>query len=86
MARFKNDDNPQGLFLAVIPADNYFRARLNGQLKYCYLQIAGQKFQGKIFTNKDTQNPVRVSRDGINEWWRIQKAGTYYFCIGIVNN
>jgi len=41
-----------------------------GQLKYCYLQIARQRFQGKVFINKDTQNPIRVSRDGINEWWR----------------
>jgi hypothetical protein len=41
-----------------------------GQLKYRYLQIARQKFQGKVFTNKDTQSPIRVSRDGIMEWWR----------------
>ena len=38
-----------------------------GQPKYNYLQIARQKFQGKVFTNKDTQNPIRVSRDGIME-------------------
>jgi hypothetical protein len=41
-----------------------------GQLKYNYLQIARQRFQGKVFTNKDTQNPIRVSRDGLIEWWR----------------
>jgi hypothetical protein len=41
-----------------------------GQLKYHYLQIARQKYQGKIFTNKNTQNPIKVSRDGIMEWWR----------------
>ena len=41
-----------------------------GQLKYRYLQIARQKFQGKIFINNDTKNPIRVSRDGIMEWWR----------------
>jgi len=41
-----------------------------GQLKYRYLQIARQKFQGKIFINKNTQSPIRVSRDGIMEWWR----------------
>ena len=41
-----------------------------GQLKYRYLQIARQKFQGQIFTNKNTENPIRVSRDGIMEWWR----------------
>ena len=26
-----------------------------GQLKYCYLQIARQRFQGKVFTNKDNK-------------------------------
>jgi len=41
-----------------------------GKLKYCYLQIAKEKFQGNVYTNKDTQNPIRVSRDGIMEWWR----------------
>jgi len=41
-----------------------------GQLKYYYLQIARQKFQGKVFINKETQNPIRVSRDGLMEWWR----------------
>jgi hypothetical protein len=41
-----------------------------GQLKYKYLQIARQKFQGKVFINKDTGNPIRVSRDGIMEWWK----------------
>ena len=41
-----------------------------GQLKYRYLQIARQRFQGKVFTNKNTENPIRVSRDGIMEWWR----------------
>jgi len=33
-----------------------------GQLKYHYLQIARQKFQGKVFTNKDTQNPIRACK------------------------
>ena len=41
-----------------------------GKLKYCYLQIAKQRFQGKVFINKDTNDPIRVSRDGIMEWWR----------------
>ena len=54
-----------------------------GQLKYNYLQIARQKFQGKVFTNKDTQNPIRVSRDGIMEWWRkSKKRGQWDFVQG----
>jgi len=41
-----------------------------GQLIYCYLQIAKQKFQGKVFINKETKKPIKVSKDGIMEWWR----------------
>jgi hypothetical protein len=41
-----------------------------GQLKYRYLQIAKQKFQGKVFINKDTKKLIKVSKDGIMEWWR----------------
>jgi hypothetical protein len=44
-----------------------------GQLKYKYLQFTRKKFQGKTFININTQNPIRVSRDGINEWWRKSK-------------
>ena len=40
-----------------------------GQLKYHYKQIAKEKFQGKVFINKDTDRPIRVSCDGIKEWW-----------------
>ncbi|MDR0472639.1 MAG: hypothetical protein LBH43_03055 [Treponema sp.] len=41
-----------------------------GQLKYNYLQIARLKFQGKVFTNKETEKPIKVSKDGIMEWWK----------------
>jgi len=41
-----------------------------GQLKHHYLKIAKSKFQGKVFINKDTQKPIKVSKDGIMEWWR----------------
>jgi hypothetical protein len=41
-----------------------------GQLKHRYLQLAKQSFQGKVFINKDTGKPVRVSQDGVMEWWR----------------
>jgi hypothetical protein len=44
-----------------------------GALKYKYLQFAKQKFQGKVYTNKNTQIPIRISRDGISEWWRKSK-------------
>jgi len=40
-----------------------------GQLKYHYLQVAKQKFQKKVFINKDTGKPIRISKDGIMEWW-----------------
>jgi len=34
-----------------------------GQLKHRYLQIAKQNFQGKVFTNKDIDKPIRVSAE-----------------------
>jgi hypothetical protein len=43
---------------------------LIGQLKNKYLQFAKQRFQGVIFINKETKKPIKVSRDGINEWWK----------------
>jgi len=41
-----------------------------GQLKHCYLQLAKRDFQGRVFVNKDTKKPIRVSKDGLMEWWR----------------
>jgi len=41
-----------------------------GQLKYKYLQIARQQFQGKVFTNKETGKLIKISKDGLMEWWR----------------
>ena len=41
-----------------------------GQLKYRYRQIAKHKFQGKVFTNRDKNIQIKVSADGIMEWWR----------------
>jgi hypothetical protein len=41
-----------------------------GKLKYNYLQIARLKLQGKVFTNKNTKKPIKVSKDGLMEWWR----------------
>ena len=56
-----------------------------GQLKYCYLQFAKQNFQGKVFTNKDTQNPIRVSRDGIMEWWRKSRKREHIISIQLLD-
>ena len=56
-----------------------------GQLKYHYLQIARQRFQGKVFTNKDTQNPIRVSRDGIMEWWRKSRKREHIISVQLLD-
>ena len=56
-----------------------------GQLKYSNLQIARQKFQGKVFTNKDTQSPIRVSRDGIMEWWRKSRRREHIISVQLLD-
>jgi len=56
-----------------------------GQLKYHYLQIAKQRFQKKIFTNKDTQNPIRVSRDGLMEWWRKSRKREHIISVQLLD-
>jgi hypothetical protein len=56
-----------------------------GQLKFCYLQIARQKFQGKVFTNKGTQNPIKVSRDGINEWWKKSRRREHIVSVQLLD-
>ena len=56
-----------------------------GQLKYKYLQIAKHKFQGKVFTNKNTQNPIRVSRDGIMEWWRKSRKREHIISVQLLD-
>jgi hypothetical protein len=56
-----------------------------GQLKYRYLQIARQMFQGKIFTNKNTGNPIRVSRDGIMEWWRKSRKREHIISVRLLD-
>ena len=57
-----------------------------GQLKYSYLMIARQKFQGKVFSNKDTQNPIRVSRDGLMEWWRKSRKREHIISIQMMRS
>jgi hypothetical protein len=56
-----------------------------GQLKHHYLQISRQKFQGKIFTNNDTKNPIRVSRDGIMEWWRKSRKREHIISVQLLD-
>ena len=56
-----------------------------GQLKYHYLQIARKKFQGKVFINKDTQNSIRVSRDGVMEWWRKSRKREHIISVQLLD-
>jgi hypothetical protein len=56
-----------------------------GRLKYLYLQIVRQKFQGKVFTNRDTLKTIRVSRDGIMEWWRKSRKREHIISVQILD-
>jgi len=56
-----------------------------GQLKFRYLQIARQKFQGRVFTNKDTEKPIRVSKDGIMEWWRKSRKREHILSVQLLD-
>jgi hypothetical protein len=56
-----------------------------GELKYKYLQLARQKFQGNVYTNKETQNQIRVSRDGINEWWRKSRKREHIISVQLLD-
>ena len=52
-----------------------------GQLKHHYLQIARKNFQGKVYTNKETNKVIRVSKDGIMEWWRKSRKREHIISI-----
>ena len=56
-----------------------------GKLKYRYLQTAKQNFQGKVFINKNTKNPIRVSKDGIMEWWRKSKRREHIISVQLLD-
>ena len=56
-----------------------------GQLKHRYLQIAKQKFQGKVFTNKNTSRQIRVSADGIMEWWRKSRKREHIISVQLLD-
>jgi len=79
------ENEPDGTRIPEIRETGEERSLSIGQLKYCYLQIARQKFQGKVFTNKDTQNPIRVSRDGIMEWWRKSRKREHIITVQLLD-
>ena len=56
-----------------------------GQLKYRYLQIAKQKFQRKVYINKDTGKPIRISKDGIMEWWRKSRKREHIISVQLLD-
>jgi len=56
-----------------------------GELKYRYLQTAKQNFQGKIFTNKGTGKPIKVSKDGIMEWWRKSRRREHIVSVRLLD-
>jgi hypothetical protein len=56
-----------------------------GQLKHRYLQLARQKFQGKVFINKDTKEPIKVSKDGIMEWWRKSRRREHIISVQLLD-
>jgi hypothetical protein len=56
-----------------------------GKLKHQYLQIAKQNFQGKVFINKNTGKPIRISADGIMEWWRKSRKREHIISIQLLD-
>jgi hypothetical protein len=56
-----------------------------GKLKHQYLQIVKQNFQGKVFINKNTGKPIRVSADGIMEWWRKSRKREHIISIQLLD-
>ena len=56
-----------------------------GQLKYRYQQIAKNRFQGKVFINKDKNRPIRVSADGIMEWWRKSRKREHIISVQLLD-
>jgi hypothetical protein len=56
-----------------------------GQLKHKYHHIAKQSFQGKIYTNRDTKKTIRVSGDGIMEWWRKSRRREHIIAVQLLD-
>jgi len=78
-------NKPEGVSIPEIWITEEEESLSIGQLKFCYLQIARQRFQGKVFINKDTQNPIKVSRDGINEWWRKSRRREHIVSVQLLD-
>jgi hypothetical protein len=55
------------------------------QLKNKYLLFAREKYQGNVYINKDTQNLIRVSRDGINEWWKKSRKREHIIAVQLLD-
>jgi hypothetical protein len=56
-----------------------------GQLKHDCLKFAKQAFQGEIFVNKDTGKPIRVSQDGLMEWWRKSRRREHIIAVKLLD-
>jgi hypothetical protein len=56
-----------------------------GKLKYRYLQNAKQTYQGKVFKNRNTGKSIRVSADGIMEWWRKSRKREHIISIQLLD-
>ena len=56
-----------------------------GELKYRYLQEVKLNFQGKIFVNQSTKKPVKVSKDGIMEWWRKARKREHIISVRLLD-
>jgi hypothetical protein len=79
------ENKPDGTHIPEIREAEEEKSLSIGRLKYCYLQIARQKFQRKVFTNKDTLSPIRVSRDGIMEWWRKSRKREHIISVQLLD-
>jgi hypothetical protein len=56
-----------------------------GQLKYVYLQFAKRNFQGKVLVNTGTGIQIRVSQDGIMEWWRKSRKRSHIISVKLLD-
>jgi len=79
------ESRPEGVQIPEIWEKDEEKCLSIGQLKYCYLQIAKQKFQGKVFINKNRAIPIRVSRDGLMEWWRKSRKREHIISVQLLD-
>ena len=55
-----------------------------GKLKHYYLQITKKNYQGKVIINKNTMKPIRISKDGIMEWWRKSRKREHIISVQLL--